>query len=157
MDKILNKHKGKGYSFIELVVVLLVVVIFAVLLNYKWIGTSLNLDSQAALLASYLRYTQMMSMTHAERYRLAKASSRSYQVLNSTNATINSVTLSSDSSFGAWSNLDNNLVVFDSKGVPYVDTTTPGTTLNTTATIYLSAGVRTVAVTIDPTTGRIYP
>lgn len=155
MEKIINKHKG--FTLIELIVVILIVGILAKLAGMRWFNDSLNLDAQTTLFVSDLRSTQMMAMANGERYQLTKTSTNSYQIVNSTNAVFNNVVLSQGISFGAWNNLVNNYIVFDSKGVPYVDNATPGTALNTLATIVISAQSGSRSVTITPQTGRITP
>ena len=156
-------RKMHGFSMLELVIVILVVAILAVMPFYNWPGKVINLDAQAKLFADDIRYTQALAMSKTDRYRIVKSSLTSYQILNSAGASLQfpsgntTETLNSGLSFGAWTNITNNLIAFDGRGTPYLDTSTPGTALvfGTTYSIVITGGSNTKTITISPTTGRV--
>jgi len=156
-----NKQNYRGFTLIELAITLLVVGTIAVVISISWPSFTINLNAQAELLADDIRYAQNLSLSKSERHRLVKTSANSYQITNSVGTPVvmptgsSTVTLGSGISFGAISNLPNNLIVFDSKGVPYVDTGNPGTPLSTMATITLAASGNTKIISIYPETGWV--
>jgi len=157
----ISLRDSKGFTLIELVITLSIVGLVTAVLLLSWPKFTANLDAQAGLLADDIRYAQNLSLTKSDRYRWVKVSSNSYRITNSAGTAITlpsgntTVTLSSGISFGVLTNLPNNLVAFDSRGVPYVDTGSPGTTLNATATIILTSSAGSKIVTIAPETGWV--
>jgi prepilin-type N-terminal cleavage/methylation domain-containing protein len=152
----------QGFTLLELMIVIVIMAILAIAPFFNWPGTSLNLEGQAQQLTQDIRYTQALSMSQAQRYRLViTAGTSSYQILNSSGAAVSfpsgstTVTLGSGISFGTFTNLPNSLIVFDGKGIPYTTTGTPGTALATAATIPLQAGGSTKTVVVTPLTGRV--
>jgi prepilin-type N-terminal cleavage/methylation domain-containing protein len=151
----------KGFTLIELVIVLVILGILSTGAYVQWNAAKTNLGAEADKLAQAIRYTQSLSMTKNQRYRLVETSSTTYQITNSSGTPIiqpsgnTTVTLYSGISFGTFSNLPNNLIVFDSKGIPYTDTGTPGAALSATATMTLTASGTTKSITIAPQTGRV--
>jgi prepilin-type N-terminal cleavage/methylation domain-containing protein len=151
-----------GFTLIELIIVIVIIAILAVIPFFNWPSTSLNLDGQAQQLANDIRYTQSLSMTKAQRYRLViTTGSSSYQILNSAGTAVRfasgntTVTLASGISFGTLTNLPNSLIVFDGDGIPYTTTGSPGTALSANASIPLQAGGNTKTVVIVPLTGKV--
>lgn len=149
-----------GFTMIELVVVTLIVSIIAVFSVSRWSAT-INPNALAEQLASDIRYTQSLAMTHGQRYRLNLTAPNTYSITttggtavpNSVTGT-NTVTLTGIT-FGAFGNLPNNLIAFDGQGIPYTDSGAT-TTLNATATIPVSTGgAVTRTIQISPTTGRV--
>lgn len=154
--------RQNGYTLVEILMVVAISLILSVIAYMKWQGTSVSLGAQANSLASDIRYTQTLSTSSGQRYRLVISSgSSSYQILNSAGTAMilangsTSVTLASGISFGTLSGLPNNLITFDTKGVPYVSTGSPGTKLTTTASIPLVAGSNTITIYITQNTGRV--
>lgn len=156
-------RKIDGFSLMELVIILVLVGILAALPFYNWPGTIINIGAQARQFADDIRYTQSLSMSKAERYRIVKLSNTSYQITNSTGTPITfpsgstTMTLNSNLSFGTWNNLTNNLIAFDSRGTPYLSTGTPGTALvaGTTYSIIITGGGNTKTIVITPITGMV--
>lgn len=156
-------HSTYGYTLIELIIVIVILGILAALPFYLLPGTVINIGAQAKQFADDIRYTQSLSMSKAERYRIIKLSNTSYQILNSSGSSItfptgsNSINLNSGLSFGSWTNLGNNLVAFDGKGIPYSDTAIPGTSLaaGTTYSITITGGGNSKIITITPITGSV--
>lgn len=162
MNRDVNLHKIRGFTLIELVIVIIIIAILAVMPFFNWPTTSISLEGQAQQLANDIRYTQSLSMTKAQRYRLViTTGTSSYQILNSSGiaaqfaAGSTTVTLSSGISFGTLANLPNSLIAFDGDGIPYTTTGTPGTALAANASIPLQASGSTKTVVITPLTGKV--
>ncbi|KPJ67228.1 MAG: hypothetical protein AMJ43_04980 [Coxiella sp. DG_40] len=62
--------KNNGFTMVELVIVLVLLVIILVVTVVKWPSRSVELDALAYQIASDIRYTQTLSMSHNERYRI---------------------------------------------------------------------------------------
>jgi Tfp pilus assembly protein FimT len=148
-----------GFTIVELVVILLVIGIVAVFVAPNLSSTGITLPAAATRLAETIRFTQNLSMSRGQRYRINFTGS-SYQITdmsgvaiiqpmtNSTAATtITPITLS-----GFNPPLTNGYVAFDSRGVPYVSATAA---LASTATITMTSGSDTATVVISPETGRV--
>ena len=163
INKDITLHKALGASLIELVMIILIVGALAVMPLINWPGTGLNIDAQAKQFADDIRYTQSLSQSKAERYRIVEASATSYQILNSSGTPITfatgstAITLNSGLSFGTWTNLSSNLIAFDGRGTPYLSTGTPGTALSaaTSYTVTITGGGNTKTITITPITGMV--
>jgi prepilin-type N-terminal cleavage/methylation domain-containing protein len=156
-------HHAHGFTLLELIITIVIISILAVLPFYNWPGTAINVNAQAKQFADDIRLTQSLSMSKAERYRIVKTSATTYQILNSADNPISFangdtvMTLNSGLSFGVWTNLTNNLIAFDGKGIPYLDAATPGTALavGTTYSIMINGSDSTATITITPITGRV--
>jgi len=154
-------HRCKGFTLIELVIVIIVLGILSKGVYMQWTAGTINLGAQADQLAGDIRYTQSLSMSKNQRYRLVKISSTSYQITNSAGTAIiypngqNTITLKNGITFGSFTNLPNSLIAFDSNGIPYSDTTSPGTALSSTASMTLTASSETKTISIAPTTGQV--
>lgn len=152
--------KQNGFTLIELIVVISLISILAAGVYLNWPGSTMNLAAQTRQLANDLRYTQALSMTTGQRYRLVRTSSNTYQILNSSGSAMvlmgrTTITLASGITFGSLTNLPNSLVAFNGLGAPYTDTGNPGTPLSTTATLSLTTNGETRTVSITPETGRV--
>lgn len=154
-------YKSHGFTLIELVVVLILISILAVGVYIAWPTTTINLGAEADQIADDLRYTQSLSMTKGARYRWTKVSSTTYQIQDSSGNPVllalgsSTATLNSGITFGTFTNLPNNLIVFNGQGVPYTDTGSPGTTLASAATITVTASGQTKIISITPQTGQV--
>jgi len=155
--------KQKGFTLIELVCVIILLGVLSATVFINWPGVTINLGAQAYQLADDLRYTQALSMTKDQRYALVITSSTTYQITNGSGTAIlnafgsTTTTLQHGISFGTLTNLPNNLVAFNSKGIPYITTGSPGTALAAVATIPLNGGSSTMTVSIAPQTGNVSP
>jgi prepilin-type N-terminal cleavage/methylation domain-containing protein len=153
--------KEAGFTLIEMIMTIVVLGILLTGVYVKWPGSTINLGGQAAQLANDLRYTQSLSMTKDQRYRLVIVSSTTYQILNASGTAVmnamggTTTTLNRGITFGTLSNLPSSLVAFDGVGIPYTTTAIPGTALSSTASIPLTAGGSTKTVTIAPQTGMV--
>lgn len=154
-------RKQNGFTLVELIIVIIVISIVSIFALFRWQGTTINLEAQAQQLAGDIRYTQALSMTKGERYRWVKISSATYQIQNAAGTAMTlaqgntTVTLNTGITFGALTNLPNNLVAFNGSGTPYTDTGSPGTALATIATIPLTADGETKTIAISSGTGRV--
>jgi prepilin-type N-terminal cleavage/methylation domain-containing protein len=152
-------HTQRGFTLIELIVVIIIISLLAVYVFSILPVPSLNLVTAATQLSDDIRYTQSLSMTKNQHYRLVKLSTDTYEILNSAGTPIvlaqgTTATLPSGVSFGAWTNLTNNLIAFDGRGIPYIDAAT-ATPLASTATINFTATGGTITVLVSPQTGRV--
>lgn len=156
-----HSHNNHGFTLIELVVVIAILGILAVTIAAIWPKLPIKTAAQAELLANDIRYTQNLAMAKSERHALVITSTKSYQITNSTGAVItmpsgNSMTIfGTGIAFGTITNLPNNIIVFDSRGTPYIDNTSPGTALNAAAVISLTSNDGASTITISPKTGWI--
>lgn len=154
----------RGFTMIELIIVVIIAAILAVMIYARFPNKTSNVYAQAELLASDIRYTQMLAMSTGQRHRIVfNTTNNSYQILNSAGTAIimpsgqTVTTLGSGIAFSAtWSNLlPNKLINFDTRGVPYIDTASPGTMLAASATVQLVLSGTSVNVSISPYTGRV--
>lgn len=161
----MNEKKRKlshGFTMIELIIVMLLIVILSVVVFPRYTTPVLNLNAEVQAVLNDIRYTQGLSMTTGQRYRWVRVSATSYQITNQSGTPITmpsggtQVTLGGGVSFGAFSNLPNNLIAFDSAGVPYTDTGTPGTPLSVTGIVNLTSTAGSSNIQIVPTTGYGY-
>jgi prepilin-type N-terminal cleavage/methylation domain-containing protein len=147
-----------GFTLVELVIVLVLLGILAIAIIPRDPGRTLDVRAQADELASDIRYAQSLSMTRGQRfcvslitggYSLTTAASNCVTTVEHP-AGMTQPVLIQNATLG-WTNLPNNYVVFDGKGIPYTNTTTALLTSN--AVITFSGASNTV--TISPTTGRV--
>lgn len=149
----------KGFSLLELIIVLVIISLLTICLAFKWSRDSVVLDAQAELLMTDLRYAQNLAMTKHQKFSLVKISSSSYQiqddlrqpVLNSLNQETRF--LAKGISFGDFQ-LINNRIIFNSEGVPYSDEV-ESKPISIIAKIPLVLKNRTVYVNINPETGMV--
>lgn len=160
-DDMERLSRNYGFSLVELVVIILILGIISTTLYFKWSDSPFNLYSQAAMLANDIRYTQNLSISKNQRFRLVKTSTNTYQIQNSAGTPIikpmdksATVTLSSGVTFGTLTGITSK-IIFNAQGIPYSDN--PETPLTQTAVISLTSGGTTTTVAIYPETGRVTP
>jgi prepilin-type N-terminal cleavage/methylation domain-containing protein len=156
--------KTSGFTITEMVIVIVLTAILATAILVRWSYFSTSLDTQTALLINNIRYTQNLSMSKNERYRLViDTVNNSYSIKNNVGTTVelpNGSYITSfpyGISFGSLTNITNNTIIFDAKGVPYTGSGA-GTIIAATATIVLqnnSGDTRTIQ--ISPATGKVTP
>lgn len=152
--------ESRGFTLIEMVMVILLVTITGVIALEHSPSESLTVGAQADQLAGDVRYAQSLSMARGQRYCIKYLSATSYELATS-NCTVavahptgdTVVTLGSGITMGGWTNLPNGYVIFDGKGQPYVDAA--NTALSADATITLSSGSDSRTISISPVTGRV--
>lgn len=151
---------ARGFTLIELIMVILLIAILAFAAVERTPTTTLTVSAVADQLASDIRYAQSLSMTRGERYCIKYLSSTSYEfaktncavaVTHPAGTTV--VSLGSGITMSAWTNLPSGYAIFDGKGQPYVDTA--NTALAADAVITLSSGSDSRTVRISPVTGRV--
>lgn len=148
-----------GFTLIELLLVIIVIGIISVTLMPRWMAPPLNVSFEARRVLTDIRYVQALSMLSGQRYRWVRLSSNSYQITNQAGAALllpsggTQVTFASGISFGSLGNLPNSLLAFNSMGIPYVDTGSPGTALAAVATIPITGSGVTRTIQINPQTG----
>src|SRR5436190_169268 len=135
-----------GFTLIELVVVIAIIAILAVVALPRWQSGTTNVEYEVRRVLTDLRFAQLLSVTTGQRYRWVRNSATSYQILNQAGVAIvlpsggAQWNLLTGESFGTFTNLPNNLIAFNTQGVPYTDAAIPGTALSATATIILTGG-----------------
>ncbi len=154
--------KEAGFTLIELIlVIILVSTILSLTVLFKWPASNLNLGAETAQVVNDIRYAQALSMSNDQRYEFVITSSTSYQIANSSGSAVKNssgaatTTLNNGITFGALSNLPNNLIAFDGAGSPYISAGPSGTALSATASIPLTANGVTMTITIAPQTGMV--
>ncbi len=155
-----QRGRFSGFSLIELIVVLMLVGILAVFVIPRMTRTqSITLPAVAAQVAANIRYTQNLSMSQGQRYRINFTAS-TYQITDMAGVGITQpvvggtgpVTMTGVVLSGYNPPLTNSYVAFDTRGIPYISDTV---LLAATATITLTAGSDTATVVILPETGRV--
>jgi len=127
---------SRGFTIVELVMVVVLIGILAVSVVPKFVDTSaFSLAGGAAMAAADIRYTQELAMgTHSSK-TIVFTTSNTYYTVNSQTVNLPSrVTISSGATF-----------TFNSLGEP----TTGG------GTVTLSAGAETKTITVESYTGRV--
>ena len=159
MDTNLIQKQQTGFTLVELIFVILIIGILAIVAVPRWTATSLGLEFEARRVLNDVRYTQMMSVATGQRYRFTRLSGNSYSIANESGSAIvlpsggTVLIFTGNVVFGSFANLPNNLIAFNSLGVPYTDTGIPGSQLSTTASIALRSGGATRTIQISPETG----
>ena len=122
-------RKNSGFTLIEALIVIIVLGILAFAVRLKWSESTAYLDQQALIFASDLRYTQNLSMSKNERYRLEILSANSYRILdnngnpqtippNRGDPVTKVVTLEHNITFKQVTGITDT-IIFDGIGVPY--------------------------------------
>ena len=149
----------RGFTLVELLLVILITGLLAVSVMPKWTASSLGLEFEARRVLNDIRYTQALSMASGQRYRFVKISASAYRILNEAGVAITlpgggtQQTLSGNVSFGSLGNLPGSLIAFNSQGTPYTNAALPGTALAAVASIPLMSNGQTRTVMINPETG----
>jgi len=148
----------KGFTLIELVLVLLISAIIATYAIIKVPAGSINISAQADQIAADIRHTQSLAINRGQRYRINFNSDR-YWISNIDGTTLYThpasastvIFLDSGISLGS----SHTFLVFDGQGKPYTNALTPGTALATDAVITLTVASENRTVRISPETGRV--
>ena len=128
---------SRGFTIIELIMVVVLIGILAVSIVPKFVDTSaFSLTGAAAMVAADIRYTQELAMSTNSSKTIVFTTSNNYYTVDSRNVDLPSkVSISSGTTF-----------TFNSLGEP----TTGGG-----SSVILSAGAETKTITVEDYTGRV--
>jgi MSHA pilin protein MshC len=155
----MTRH-AKGFTLIELIMVMVLLGVLAAIASMRMPGDGINVSAQAEQLASDIRYTQSLAMSRGQRFRINFAAG-SYQItdISGTVAQVHpgtgqtaAVDLAPAVLSGYNPPFTNSYLAFDSLGVPYTDTTIAQAVL---ATLTLTSGGEAITVRVAPQTGRV--
>ena len=157
-----NPEKTAGFTLIELIMVITLIGILGVAIFPRFSSQAFNLAAISAKLATDIRYTQGLSMSQGQRFRI-NFTATTYQLTDITgtpiafppSASAAPISVSPATLSGYNPPLTNNYVAFDSKGVPYVDSLSPGAALAANAVITLTSGSDSSTLTIAAQTGQV--
>ena len=152
-------QKARGFTIIELVIVIILLAILAATVSMRMPGEGINLGAQAEQLASDVRYTQSLAMSRGQRFRI-NFTAGTYQITDAAGVAQNhpSTGLTTAVSLGTTvlsaynPPLNNSYLAFDSLGVPYTD---PTTALAALVTLTLTSSGVAMSITVAPQTGRV--
>ena len=152
-------RKARGFTLIELVIVIMLTGIVIAAVSMRMPGDGINLGAQAEQLASDIRYTQSLAMSRGARFRI-NFTAGTYQITDAAGVAQGhpSTGLTTPVSLGTTvlsaynPPLTNSYLAFDSLGVPYTD---PTTALAALVTLTLTSGGVVINITVAPQTGRV--
>jgi len=151
-----------------MIIVLVIVGIISAVALTRMGNDPVMLSTQVDQLAGDIRYVQALAMTQGQRYRINFTATGYTLTLADAGGTLVPHPVTGSTAQTNWNsgvaialsptNLPNNLVAFDGRGIPYTNNlaTTALGALNT-ATITLSKGGTNQSITITPLTGRVTP
>ena len=157
----IRSTRQRGFTLVELVAIIVLVALLAFTALPRLPDVNaMDVSSLSEQLAADIRYTQTLSMTRGDRFRI-NLTSATYQITDSSglnpeihpgSGSTSAVVLEGVALSGYSPPLVNNYVAFDGRGIPYVDASTA---LSANATITLTAGGSTKSIVISPETGRV--
>lgn len=157
---ILRRGRIGGFSFLELILVLVLVGVLAVFaIPALTSSPDMTLSGLSARVAANIRYAQELAMSRGQRYRV-NFTATTYQITDMGGAPIVQPLTASTApvsvapaTFSGYNPpLTAGYVAFDTRGRPFVDPTTP---LVGSATITLTSGGSSAAVTVVAETGLV--
>ncbi len=148
----------RGFTLIELVLVLLITSILSTYAIIRFPSGSINISAQADQIVADIRHTQSLAINRGQRYRI-NFNSDHYWISSADGTTLythpasSSTTIFLDTGISLAST--HGFLVFNGEGTPYTNALTPGTALAANAVITLSASGETRTIRITPETGRV--
>jgi MSHA pilin protein MshC len=157
-----------GFTLPEMIIVLVIVGIISAIALTRTENDTVLLSTQVDQLAGDIRYVQALAMTQGQRYRINLTATGYTLTLANAGGTLVPHPFTGSTAQTNWNsgvavalpptNLPNNLVAFDGRGIPYTDNlATAALAAASTATITLSKGGASQSITITPLTGRVTP
>lgn len=143
---------SRGYSLIELVLVILLISIIAATAISLFPGKAVELGAQAQQLAGDIRYVQSLSMTRGARHSIV-LQANGYSIANASGAVAHPGGSASITLRGITLTFPSASYAFDGKGVPYAGSTALATDATITLTDTASSQTRSVVITQQ--TGRV--
>lgn len=155
-------RKADGFTIVELIAVIVIIAILTVVITQEDPGPRIGMQASAEELIAAIRYTQMLSMSRGERFRINFFAS-SYTITDITGVTFvnhpatnaTSTALPAGVTLTVNAAITSSFLAFDGKGIPYVTSSTPGTALSATGIVTLTSGSEAIAINIHPETGRV--
>jgi prepilin-type N-terminal cleavage/methylation domain-containing protein len=152
--------KMRGFSLIELVIVLVLISILAATAFIVWPKGDFDVSGQAESLASDIRYTQALSVAKNSRYRVDLSSAVQYRILNDAGVAVLIPSINGTIvpyKVGVSHNAPIFYLIFDAQGVPYssLTSTGTGTPLTNDLVITIAGGASTKQLVVVPETGGV--
>lgn len=155
------RSKSKGFTMLEILMTMIIIVTLAMSVGIKW-PTSTNVIGQLKSLTSDIRFMQRLAILgvgngfrvnfpNTTQYSLSRANGTPY-LHPATQSAL--VTLPSGMVFSNITNLPNNLIAFDNRGTPFVDSAL-SIPLTVDATISITQSGVTKSLIITPETGLV--
>ncbi len=156
-----------GFTLLEIIIVLMIVGIISAIALARVGNDPVMLSTQVDQLAGDIRYVQALAMTQGQRYRINLSATGYTLTLADAGGTLVPHPVTGSTAQTNWNsgvtvalpptNLPNNLVAFDGRGIPYTDNLATAAPAASTASITLSKGGVSQSITITPQTGRVTP
>lgn len=152
-----KKQIVKGFTIIELTVVLVLMLIVFTYVGINWPNQSVDLRVQADHLTAGIRFTQILSNERNQLYRIDFINSTSWRIADGNNNTYVYVGDGTNRLYnGATMTFPTSPLIFGSDGTPYSGTSTPPAPLTTNFVIVLTSSDNlTTTITVEPLTGNV--
>ena len=154
----------RGFTLIELMIIVIVIAILASVVFFTWPGQSVNVNSAAERMANDLRYMQYIAHSRDKTYQITFVpASRRYDLFEWTGSTTvafnhpftntNQISLPAGMTMTVNSAISGDILRFDPEGEPHVGN--GGSALGSTGQIALSAKGKTTYVCVKRRTGLV--
>lgn len=143
----------RGFTLIELVLVIAIMAILTTYITLNWPGQGVNLRAQADQLAGDIRYAQALAYNRGVRYRINFINSTTYSISDTSGTVVVYTGNGTTTLSQATMTYTTSPLVFTTQGVPYSGATP--TILSSNFVITLTSDGGTMTVTVYPETGRV--